>query len=189
MRAPAYTAWALAVAAMLLSPIMVIFSIPLAIGVGVGTGASGMDLFTHATTVSGAFHGLRHTAGKTLADLGADPRMIHAARPSLAVDDDPLQPGSRSPASRSRSGSCAGAAARGMPREQKIAKPVGSFAKPPPPGWLTIPKNRATLRRGRVPLPVGRAGFKPVGGRAGVFGRFDSCLFRLKPTFAALRRP
>jgi hypothetical protein len=34
------------------------------------------------------------------------------------------------------------------------------------------------LRGGRVPLPVGRAGFKPVGGRAGVFGRFDSCLFR-----------
>ena len=31
---------------------------------------------------------------------------------------------------------------------------------------------------GRVPLPVGRAGFKPVGGRAGVLGRFDSCLFR-----------
>jgi hypothetical protein len=34
------------------------------------------------------------------------------------------------------------------------------------------------LGGGRVPLPVGRAGFKPVGGRAGVFGRFDSCLFR-----------
>jgi hypothetical protein len=37
------------------------------------------------------------------------------------------------------------------------------------------------LERGRVPLPVGRAGFKPVGGRLGVFGRFDSCLFRFQP--------
>jgi hypothetical protein len=34
------------------------------------------------------------------------------------------------------------------------------------------------LNPGRVPLPVGRAGFKPVGGRVGVLGRFDSCLFR-----------
>lgn len=34
------------------------------------------------------------------------------------------------------------------------------------------------LDDGRVPLPVGRAGFKPVGGRFGVLGRFDSCLFR-----------
>jgi len=41
-----------------------------------------------------------------------------------------------------------------------------------------MPENPAILRLGRVPLPVGRAGFKPVGGRAGVFGRFDSCLFR-----------
>jgi hypothetical protein len=38
--------------------------------------------------------------------------------------------------------------------------------------------SRAMLRSGRVPLPVGRAGFKPVGGRFGVLGRFDSCLFR-----------
>src|SRR5581483_6141897 len=37
------------------------------------------------------------------------------------------------------------------------------------------------LGRGRVPLPVGRAGFKPVGGRLGVPGRFDSCLFRRRP--------
>jgi hypothetical protein len=37
---------------------------------------------------------------------------------------------------------------------------------------------RGMLVGGRVPLPVGRAGFKPVGGRSGVFGRFDSCLFR-----------
>src|SRR5690242_712979 len=43
---------------------------------------------------------------------------------------------------------------------------------------LTMPENPVILRPGRVPLPVGRAGFKPVGGRAGVFGRFDSCLFR-----------
>ena len=43
---------------------------------------------------------------------------------------------------------------------------------------LTTPAIPAILLRGRVPLPVGRAGFKPVGGRAGVFGRFDSCLFR-----------
>ncbi len=39
-------------------------------------------------------------------------------------------------------------------------------------------QNRGIVVGGRVPLPVGRAGFKPVGGRAGVFGRFDSCLFR-----------
>jgi hypothetical protein len=41
-----------------------------------------------------------------------------------------------------------------------------------------MPKNLARSIPGRVPLPVGRAGFKPVGGRVGVFGRFDSCLFR-----------
>ena len=37
------------------------------------------------------------------------------------------------------------------------------------------------LNPGRVPLPVGRAGVKPVGGRVGVLGRFDSCLFRFIP--------
>jgi hypothetical protein len=42
-------------------------------------------------------------------------------------------------------------------------------------------KSAAILRLGRVPLPVGRAGFKPVGGRSGVLGRFDSCLFRQFP--------
>ena len=45
-------------------------------------------------------------------------------------------------------------------------------------GTLTRPESPAILPRGRVPLPVGRAGFKPVGGRSGVLGRFDSCLFR-----------
>src|ERR1700688_866373 len=43
------------------------------------------------------------------------------------------------------------------------------------------------LRGGRVPLPVGRAGFKPVGGRSGVLGRFDSCLFRHPPVSVGLR--
>jgi hypothetical protein len=35
---------------------------------------------------------------------------------------------------------------------------------------------------------VGRAGFKPVGGRPGVLGRFDSCLFRQFPASKAALR-
>jgi hypothetical protein len=53
-------------------------------------------------------------------------------------------------------------------------------------GALTMPKNPAILRLGSVPLPVGRAGFKPVGGRVGVLGRFDSCLFRVFPVHDSL---
>ena len=52
---------------------------------------------------------------------------------------------------------------------------------------LTLREDPAILPRGRVPLPVGRAGFKPVGGRVGVFGRFDSCLFRFSRPFLSLR--
>ena len=45
-------------------------------------------------------------------------------------------------------------------------------------------------RPGRVSSPVGRAVFKTVGGREGVLGRFDSCLFRqfrCSPTSANTR--
>jgi hypothetical protein len=53
---------------------------------------------------------------------------------------------------------------------------------------LTAAAKAAILRPGRVSLPVGRAGFKPVGRRAGAFGRFDSFLFRLSNIyFSSLR--
>src|ERR1700731_4258160 len=37
-------------------------------------------------------------------------------------------------------------------------------------------------KHGRASGPVARAVFKTVGGREGVLGRFDSCLFRHSPT-------
>jgi hypothetical protein len=60
------------------------------------------------------------------------------------------------------------------------ALPFGSWSarRPPPTRRLENAPLRGILALGRVPLPVGRAGFKPVGGRVGVLGRFDSCLFR-----------
>ena len=54
---------------------------------------------------------------------------------------------------------------------------------------IDVARKPSNFPRGRVPLPVGRAGFKPVGGRAGVFGRFDSCLFRPSPISGRLRLP
>lgn len=53
--------------------------------------------------------------------------------------------------------------------------------------WKFAPPH-GILAPGRVPLPVGRAGFKPVGGRPGVLGRFDSCLFRQSHDFAGDQR-
>jgi hypothetical protein len=64
------------------------------------------------------------------------------------------------------------------PQERNFGKLDGSIWQTAQTGGLTMPKNLARSIPGRVPLPVGRAGFKPVGGRVGVFGRFDSCLFR-----------
>src|SRR5580700_2840604 len=64
------------------------------------------------------------------------------------------------------------------------ALPPGGFPKSSANRSLTRLNNVAILLLGRVPLPVGRAGFKPVGGRSRVLGRFDSCLFRQPPSVA-----
>ena len=63
----------------------------------------------------------------------------------------------------------------GVREANEVAKPGAQIGKAV---TVTMTNALRILRLGRVPLPVGRAGFKPVGGRAGVFGRFDSCLFR-----------
>jgi integrase len=71
------------------------------------------------------FHGLRHTAGKTLADLGADPRVIQAllGQRSLSMAIHYSQEADRRRA--------AAAAIRFLeqPRNGKNGKPAGGFPK------------------------------------------------------------
>ena len=115
----------------------------------------------------------RHT-GRPRSGPAHDPGPLRAAQHGRGIA---LQPGRRSAPRRFGRGASFGA------RENETRTGAWKI------GWkigrgrtLTIAKNPAILRLGRVPLPVGRAGFKPVGGRVGVLGRFDSCLFRSAPT-------
>ncbi len=75
-----------------------------------------------------AFHGPRHTAGKTLADLGADPRVIKAllGQRSLSIAIHYSQEADR------RRAAAAAVHFLEQPRNEKMENRRGSFGKPPP---------------------------------------------------------
>src|ERR1700693_1469291 len=88
------------------------------------------------------------------------PRDSRIARATLPFNAHSLQPGS---GSATRSGG--GNPVFGTATERRNGKPTDGFWKTTEEWLLTMPKSPAILPRGRVPFPVGRAGFKPGGGR------------------------